>query len=107
MTTSPGRAASYSAEFFAAQSGGSRRSAEIIVPLVVQLVQRSSVIDFGCGVGAWVAAFRQYGVDDAQGIDGDYVDRRQLQIPALDFLTGDLSRPVDTGRTFDLAISLE
>src|SRR5260370_2320193 len=78
--------ADYTAGFFAGHATGSRRSADVIVPLVMQLTEKpTNVVDFGCGVGTWLAAFRANGVDDVLGIDGDYVDRTQLQIPTADF----------------------
>ncbi len=41
------------------------------------------------------------------GVDGDYVDRTLLEIPAERFVPLDLSEAFDLGRTFDLALSLE
>jgi SAM-dependent methyltransferase len=75
--------------------------------LVVDLVRPSSVVDFGCGVGAWLAAFRAHGIQDVLGIDGDYVDRSQLRIPAENFVARDLTRSLTLPRSFDLAVSLE
>ena len=97
----------YSAEFFEQQSGGSRRSAERIVPIVMELVRPRSVVDVGCGVGTWLSVFRESGVPRTLGIDGDYVDRNMLKIPADDFLPADLSRPLRLDERFDLAASLE
>jgi SAM-dependent methyltransferase len=97
----------YSAEFFREQRDGSRRSAQRIVPLVVDLVRPRSVVDLGCGVGTWLSVFRQLGVKDVLGIDGDYVDRAMLEIPPDCFQARDLTRPVRIDRQFDLAMSLE
>ena len=41
------------------------------------------------------------------GLDGDYVDRSQLQIEPVEFHAVDLTAPPDLGRQFDLAMSLE
>lgn len=97
----------YTADFFAAHRDGARRSARVIVPLVLELVSPRSVIDIGCGDGTWLAAFREYGAEDVQGIDGDYVDRDRLQIPRERFRAHDLARLLELDRTFDLAVSLE
>ena len=97
----------YSTEFFEEQSGGSRRSAERIVPLVMELVRPRSVVDVGCGVGTWLSVFRERGVERILGIDGDYVDRKMLQIPVESFLPFDLTRPLPVSEQFDLAVSLE
>jgi SAM-dependent methyltransferase len=97
----------YDAEFFRWQSDGSRRSADAIVPIVASLLKPRSVIDVGCGIGTWAAAFSEAGVEDVTGIDGDYVDQTQLQIPRDQFQTADLTRPLRLERRFDLAVSLE
>lgn len=98
---------SYSGEFFDAIRGGSRSSAERIVPLVLSLTEPRSVVDVGCGDGTWLSVVARHGVSDIAGIDGAYVDRATLAIPASRFVERDLSRPFDLDRTFDLAISLE
>ena len=97
----------YTAEFFDSHRDGARRSARVVVPLVLGLVPARSVIDVGCGQGTWLSVFAEHGVEDVCGVDGDYVDRARLEIPADRFRGRDLSRPLDVERTFDLAVSLE
>ncbi len=97
----------YTKDFFADLRAGSMRSAEEIVPLILEVVPARSVVDVGCGEGAWLAAFTKNGVLDVLGVDGDYVDRDTLQISRERFQTADLSKPLEIGRTFDLAVSLE
>lgn len=97
----------YDHSFYEGQVDGSARSAGEVVPIVLRLMDVSSVCDVGCGLGTWLAAFRQHGVDDVCGIDGDYVPRELLHIPGDAFVAADLSRPLQIGRTFDLAMSLE
>ena len=97
----------YDDEFFRRHREGARRSARAIVPLVLNLVPARSVADIGCGQGTWLSVFRELGVEDVLGIDGPYVDRERLEIPADRFLPRDLSEPFRVDRTFDLAVSLE
>jgi SAM-dependent methyltransferase len=97
----------YDAAFYLEQKDGSYGSARVIVPLVQELLPIRSVCDVGCGVGTWLRAFRECGVDDVIGIDGDYVDRALLQIPTAAFTARDLRTAVTLDRRFDLAISLE
>lgn len=97
----------YDQAFFEAQQADSRRSAERIVPLLVDAIEPTSVVDVGCGVGTWLAAFRAAGVPDVFGLDGDYVDRTMLQIPVEQFQAADLNAPLERGRRFDLATSFE
>ena len=97
----------YGDAFYAAQSGGSVRSAQAVVPYVVGLLKPRSVVDMGCGVGTWLRVFRDQGVETILGIDGDYVNRQSLHIPPDRFLPRDLTRPVGVAERFDLAVSLE
>jgi SAM-dependent methyltransferase len=97
----------YTKEFFTQQHEQSRRTAEIVVPLVLELVGPRSVVDVGCGTGTWLAVFLEHGVPDVFGVDGDYVDQRALEIPGGRFLAHDLGRPLELARRFDLVVSLE
>jgi SAM-dependent methyltransferase len=97
----------YTSDYYNLIQNGCRRSAEIMVPLVLSFVPARSVVDVGCGVGAWLAVFRRNGVEDILGLDGDYIDRNILQIPVERFQATDLSKQLSIPRTFDLAICLE
>jgi len=97
----------YTSEFYDTIRSGSRSSAQAVVPIVLQLVQPKSIVDVGCGDGTWLSVFRELGVLDVVGLDGDYIDRRLLQIPQDHFRATDLSSPFRLPRTFDLAVSLE
>lgn len=98
----------YSQEFFSGQQDGSRASADVIASLVLAETGAKSVVDVGCGVGTWAAAFRANGCT-VLGIDGDYVPRDDLHIPADLFRPIDLNHPpaADEIGLFDLAVSLE
>jgi cyclopropane fatty-acyl-phospholipid synthase-like methyltransferase len=97
----------YSDAFFDRIDEGSFRSAEVIVPLVCELIRPRSVVDVGCGRGLWLRAFRQHGVASILGMDGDYVSREKLAIPAECFHPVNLAEPFALDQRFDLAISLE
>jgi len=97
----------YTKGFYEKIRSGSRRSAEVILPLVLEFLPVSSVVDVGCGDGSWLDVFRKLGVEEILGIDGEYMDRNLLQIPQDRFRPADLSRPFEVERVFDLAISLE
>lgn len=83
------------------------RSARTVLPLVLDLVGPSSVVDYGCGGGAWIKACSELGIRDLLGVDGQYVDRRTLVFPSEQFCPHDLRQPFESARRFDLAISLE
>ena len=97
----------YTPHYYKHQTDGSYRSAKIIVPLVLEYLQPRSVVDFGCGVGNWLAAFQENGVTEVVGLDGDYVDRSQLRIDLKAFVPTDLTLPVQNPRRFDLAMTVD
>jgi SAM-dependent methyltransferase len=94
----------YDATFHTAHAAGSLRSARVVVPLVVDLVEPKSVVDVGCGLGWWLKAFMENGVDDVLGLDGDWIDRASLVIPADRFRAVDLTDPAPIGRTYNIVL---
>jgi SAM-dependent methyltransferase len=97
----------YDESFYDFIAKDSLESANEIVPLILEFIRPQSVIDVGCGTGAWLAVFREQGIEDVLGIDGDYVDRNSLLVPEALFQAHDLVRPLEIGRKFDLVVSLE
>jgi 2-polyprenyl-3-methyl-5-hydroxy-6-metoxy-1,4-benzoquinol methylase len=67
------------------------QSAQRIVPKVAAALPIRSVVDFGCGHGAWLSVWAAMGVS-VTGIDGPYVDERRLLIDAKDFTLSTLQR---------------
>jgi SAM-dependent methyltransferase len=99
--------AAYSSAFYDKFADTSLASGRATVPVVADWLSPTSVLDLGCGVGPWLAAWREFGVEDICGVDGDYVDRGRLMIPAEAFIVADLGSPIDLGRRFDLVMSVE
>ncbi len=97
----------YTEAFYERHRDGAKRSAGIIVPLLLQFLDVKSVVDVGCGDGTWLAVFRNLGVEQILGIDGEYVSQSLLQIPQENFRPFDLTMPFRLERVFDLAVSLE
>ena len=96
----------YSRKFFENRQGTSK-SAEEIVPLILELIHPKRLIDVGCGMGEWLSVFIKHGVSDILGVDGDWVDKDALLIPKEKFLPFDLRKPIRMDKQFDLVISLE
>src|SRR5437764_4160997 len=96
----------YSAPFFDAIDTTGGESAEIVVPLVYDLLKPDAVIDVGCGRGTWLKAFRACGARIA-GVDGRHVDRAELHIPDANFTAVNLSEPFTLEGAYDLAVCLE
>jgi SAM-dependent methyltransferase len=86
---------------------GSTESARVSVPLVLEKIPARSVVDVGCGLGAWLAVFRDHGVEDVLGYDGPWVDRSKLLVAPGDFRAADFHEPLEVERWFDLAVCLE
>ena len=89
------------------QSSSGRPSAARIVYRLLEIVQPTSVVDVGCGVGVFLAAFSERGIEDVRGIDLPGIDMHLLRIPADKFVPWDLSKPYDADRQFDVVMSLE
>ncbi len=97
----------YDKSFFERQFAGALESARVIAPLVGDLIDPRSVLDVGCGRGAWLRAFHDIGTDLIQGLDGDYVDRDTLLIPLGSFISADLAKLTQLPGKYDLAVCLE
>jgi SAM-dependent methyltransferase len=97
----------YDAGFYDAVNEAARYAASEAVPHILEFVRPGSVLDVGCGAGAWLAEFARRGVSDYQGIDGDWLDLGRLTIPSDRFTRADLTSAFDLGRRFDLVLSLE
>lgn len=84
-------------------------SPELIVPLIIKLFSPKNAVDFGCGIGTFLRAFQNHGVEDVTGLDGKWVDRQILTkyISENHFIETDLTQSVKLNRKFDVAISLE
>jgi SAM-dependent methyltransferase len=97
----------YGNTFFEYQQVGSLASARAVVPLVLRHLKPRSVLDVGCGAGAWVRGYLDAGVADVTGVDGPYVRRDQLLFPPSRFSAVDVAQRFVLGRKFDLAQCLE
>lgn len=107
ISRSTAESALYTRAWYQDQHAGALASAQVVVPLVLELLSTRSVCDVGCGVGAWLSVFRQNGIFDIVGIDGAHVTSDMLLVPQSQFLSHDLATPIALDRVFDLAISLE
>lgn len=97
----------YTENFYEMIRDDSEKSARTIVKLVLELTQCKRVIDVGCGDGAWLKVFKENGIQDILGVDGDYVNPNILAIPKEQFFPFDLTKPLRLDRQFDLVVSLE
>lgn len=97
----------YSSDFYAYNNRVALTSARTVVPHVAALLAPGSVLDVGCGVGAWCQVWLENGADEVTGADGDYVERERLLIGTERFIAANLAQPFNAGARFDLVMSLE
>jgi|GEM_PF-3778782 len=101
----------YSGKFFDYISEGSQKSVQAFCKVLEPLFanrEDADIIDVGSGQGAWTREFSKIpNVKQAVGVDGTCVNVDQLVIPPEDFIPRDLTTPLNLGRKFTLAVSLE
>ena len=96
---------SYDQQFYEVIRSGAERSADVVAPLLFQLVRPASVVDVGAGEGWWARAFEKLGCE-VQAIDGEWW--RDRPHPLGDRFTAvNLEESFTLPDRFDLAVCLE
>jgi SAM-dependent methyltransferase len=67
----------------------------------------ASLLDAGCGTGAWVRAALRLGIKDVLGVDGGDLKDSQLLIPRKNFQSQLLDQSFSLNRKFDVTLCLE
>lgn len=97
----------YNQTFMDYTAASATRSANTVISLLMQHITVKSILDIGCARGAWAAAWLHAGASQIMGVDGHYVDKSTLLIPADSFRAQDLNETFNLDRKFDLVQSLE
>lgn len=87
-----------------------KSSAKVIVPIVMDLLHPESVLDIGCATGVWLNIFKQAGgIKKILGVDGQWVNRRDLVIDPKEFLQTNLEKDIRSKikDKYDLVTCLE
>lgn len=100
-------ASPYDPDFYAEQFDGSLASARVLTTLLAGWWRPASVLDIGCGRGAWLKAWHEQGVRRLVGIDGAWNNGASMADPAIEFRSADLERPLQVAERMDLAMSIE
>ena len=102
--------AHYDLDFYKDRHGSTLYAAKTILQLALdQLTRVDSIVDVGCGVGTWLNACREKGIEDTLGLDGPWVPKDLLVIPEEHFLDLDFNAGLvpKIERRYGLAICLE
>jgi SAM-dependent methyltransferase len=81
----------------------------LVLSRLWSLAPFASIIDIGCGSGAWLFAARQLGASRVVGVDSGDIDRSALLIHPSEFIAADLDGrfSLKAERRFDLCLCLE
>jgi len=96
----------YGLEFYRSQLSESEQSAREYLTYLWSVFQPGSVLDVGCGRGAWLKVFAELGASRVTGYDGPWNSAGDMIDPRIQFKAIDLDRPFDSERV-DLAMTLE
>jgi SAM-dependent methyltransferase len=94
----------YDEAFFVEEGRSALSAAEAVVPSVIAATKATTVIDVGCGTGAWASVAKRLGCR-VVGVDG-YAPANQLMIDQDEFRQEGLIEGVSCSG-FDLALCLE
>jgi len=97
----------YNEEFYRRHEERSYHSAQEILKVVFNIYRPESIVDFGCGLGTWLAAAESLGVKKLFGVDGDWVKKNMLRSSAINFTVADFENSCKYDGRFDMAMSLE
>jgi SAM-dependent methyltransferase len=97
----------FDAKYYEKQIAWSLTSARRIVPIILERFRPNSVVDVGCGTGAWLSVLKELGVPTVRGLDASDLPAHLRLIADTEYCHCDLSAPLRVERKFDLAISVE
>jgi len=97
----------YDDSFYEAHSAASLRSARVYLSFLWRFAQPASVLDVGCGRGAWLKACHELGSTRLLGLDGEWNDQSGMIDGAIEYRSIDLNKPFGVPQKVDLAMSLE
>lgn len=97
----------YNDQFYDVHTPLAIASAHEIIPIIIKLLHPKSIIDIGCGVGAWLSVWEKFGVNDFIGVDGDYIKLDCLLFERNKFIPYNLESGFKYNRKFDVVTCLE
>jgi len=107
MSTSLVDSVVYDNDFFKKHEKVFRESARCVLPLIIDWFAPKSLIDVGCGEGAWLIEASLLGIEDLTGCDGQWVDPGEMLARGIKFHSIDIAETIPVSRRFDVALCLE
>jgi len=106
-TEAPRSSAVYDEKFYEYLVGRSLCSARHYLGHLWNSLQPKSVLDVGCGRGAWLKASHELGATHLVGLDGNWNSQSLMIDSAIKFRSIDLNEPFSIPQKVDLTICLE
>lgn len=97
----------YDIRYYKKHQVGSYRSAKSILSYLLTILDISSMMDFGCGMGTWCQAAEELGIIDVIGIDKHAFDEEYMLLSDERYFENDLTKPTSFERKADLVVSVE
>lgn len=99
--------AGYSSNFYTQLEQSSLISARTLAPIILNKYNPNTIVDFGCGSGAFLSVFLDLGISEILGLEGEWILQAKPLHPRVPIKIHDLETEIDLERRFDLAICLE
>lgn len=97
----------YGSTFYENQVDESLTSANIVLKIVFDIFKPQSLLDIGCGRGAWLCVAERLGVSTLHGIDGPWVKQLDLLSSRIEFQQADMEVAIPVRRRYEMAMSVE
>lgn len=97
----------YDSEFYADMQILSATSAKEIIPLLINRYKPISVVDVGCGTGAFAQEFIQNGIEDVVGYEGEWMRGTETLLQKDKYIFIDFTNEIGESRIYDLCLCLE
>lgn len=98
----------YDDRFYSRLIDGMSGSAMTVLGMLFEHYKPKSMIDIGCGRGAWLAAAEGLGVAKLKGMDGEWIDEGALLSQNIDFSPVNFDRAMpELDEKYDLCMSVE
>lgn len=97
----------YNSEFYSDMEIASKTSAKEISALLMNRYNPESVVDVGCGTGAFALEFINLGISEVIGYEGDWMRDAATLLEKSRYVFCDITTEIEIKGKFDLCLCLE